>query len=1106
MAYAGLIYSYGDSTAVVSSLNAIAMIFGLGGGSGPHLFSGSLIILAGFIALMFTILTSTVGRKPNYMAFWSFFLLYTVGIQTPMDLTVTDYYNSSPPAVVSNIPTIVGFPASLVSQISVRLADVIATVMENPTNTESFQTGGFVDPLKIIMSLRPDNMTKVNPYFNRSMQNFVADCAVWSVDGSGNSLWDEKMAITAPTLNTYLLNSTALPTTGLTTYFSATNPTGTTMTCDDAQIALNNITLSVGAGQVMDETDLAKLIQKSDSDRPIAITTGTALPTTTEALNNVTLGLTGGSISAQNFMINMIAMQPIADGIYCKDLSSSAFQTCLANAQIITAMEKTRISSAAGASIFAKTAVPMMNILMVLFFLFSPILLIVALMMPHKTLQILGGYIMFAIWTQSWLPAAMVINYIIQMQATTALSQMAATGINGMNVYQYYEILATKIGLASELFAMTPMLTMALLSGSVYGLTQVSGAMNSKTHFDDAALAPGTMHTADVTSIGSKVQVGPNAKMGIMADGNLGNDGTFGQAGPMTISQKESMEAATKAQGQVAYSKGQKAQQALTTTMMSQTSESEKSDYYQSFGEANSRSKSDEATHVHELGMQIGKTLGLGEKEQQKLDGYIGLQLSAGTPLSELLGSGASIIGKAGISRDLSKEQTESINKTMSSSDKDSSNIKEALSKDFKSEKRVSYLSSVGSLMSTTKADAFTSAATEAADATEKHERMSTDSSNIGVGLSTTSDQVAGVMSGSGFGDGNGVKQHLKADYLKMGGSEEKWNAAMAQAQKRRGITHNSVPDQGGMAVEAFIGESRNLGEAGAQAGSSLVASTLGGAFKGSGYIHPQMSGEDNARLAAVHDMASGGTGTVTEMANQQTRGNENIPGSNAKVDKNIGKTTETGRAVTGELSKPAPTPDFNAIVQKNKEEMGLTKEAWGAAYSADTNSRVANGAFKGLVGLGAIGMTAAMAPELAGTAMGGAATAGLAASAVKFGMDGVDKLVPQQNMFNLANSSEKPQPVAGGTTTNIINNNQPSTGKSGGKGATNIKVDPKIDVNSKIDASEIAHGTAQADKMKRENPRDAASPTIISPTPGPGMPTPIAMQPMQTEKPKPPA
>jgi hypothetical protein len=461
MAVSGQIYSFGDIVMVEQSLNAVAAIFKSGAYN-----SGSLIMLAMLIALLSAVFPVVSGGKVNYTSFLVVFLIYFGGIQPKMRLNIEDYYSGAV-ASVDNIPLIVGMPASITSSIGYELGNIIESTMTVPTTSKTFREGGFADPLKIIYSLRPDSIATGNPNWQKSFELYIRDCAKWSPN------WDQQKAQETPSVTTYLLDGTALPVAGVTLYYDAANPNGITKTCQDAQKALN----TEAGGTIITDARLGKIITKANAERPVSIVAGSAMNDLTTAYGSVTAGSPQNS---QQFVVMMLALQPLANGVKCGDPTIGAYQECLQRAELFTAMEKARLDSAAGASIFAKTTVPMMNILLILYYLFSPILLVVAMMMPAKSIQILGGYIMFAISTQAWLPTAMIINFIINMQTTSAIAQVASGGVTVENVHEFYNVLATKIGLASELFASVPLISMALLSGSIYGLTQMAGKMGTQ--------------------------------------------------------------------------------------------------------------------------------------------------------------------------------------------------------------------------------------------------------------------------------------------------------------------------------------------------------------------------------------------------------------------------------------------------------------------------------------------------------------------------------------------------------------------------------------------------------------------------------------------------
>ena len=225
----------------------------------PLFDGGSLMVLVGLIALLSTVLPVIVGGKPNYMALFTVFFIYFVGIQPKLTLTVTDYYsNATTP--VAGVPYIVGVPASLAANISYELSQVISTAMSMPATGTTFAQGGLVDPLKKIYALRPTGkVSSANINFSVSLENFVRDCAVYSPK------WQASLAKTAPGLDTYLLNSTALPVVGTTIFWSWSPDAsaGIIDTCADVQTQLQTAVTTLGAsGSALDDNQIQTLFNQ----------------------------------------------------------------------------------------------------------------------------------------------------------------------------------------------------------------------------------------------------------------------------------------------------------------------------------------------------------------------------------------------------------------------------------------------------------------------------------------------------------------------------------------------------------------------------------------------------------------------------------------------------------------------------------------------------------------------------------------------------------------------------------------------------------------------------------------------------------------------------
>ena len=86
------------------------------------------------------------------------------------------------------------------------------------------------------------------------------------------------------------------------------------------------------------------------------------------------------------------------------------------------------------------------------------------------------------------------------------LAAVAPNGLNPATVPAFYDTLSIKLAVISEMLASVPLISMALLTGSVYGLTQIASNMG-KDHVDEKTVAPNVQETGAVmktASVGSQ--------------------------------------------------------------------------------------------------------------------------------------------------------------------------------------------------------------------------------------------------------------------------------------------------------------------------------------------------------------------------------------------------------------------------------------------------------------------------------------------------------------------------------------------------------------------------------------------------------------------------
>lgn len=472
------VYTMGDIPIFTNVLNGVAMIFKssmFDPGQGASIF-----VLGFMLTILLLIIPATWGGKLNPMPLiFLIFLLYA-GTYPKEPLQVEDIYSGTA-TIVADIPLIISLPASITASVSKKITDVVETAFQT-TNGSYLAMGaeGFVNPLKLMLSLRDPHQTiRTFPYLSQSITEFIKYCA------ATDSTFSTKSLSSSADMIGYL---TKLKVSGVMTYWDVNNPMGQGTSCVDGQTRLGKDT-SV-AKMTAEAENLLKSTTGGDYSKNIT-GAGASIAGLTQSYNSVTSGILGNMQTGQQFMVNAVAMVPTKQGIDCINQPTGPnMSECMGNVIQREALEKQNIDAAAQAGIFTKTMIPAMNILLLLFYAFAPVIIAYAFLAGPHAIKMLAGYLLFGVWTQSWMPVAAIMNYIIQMQTQYAISAFPKTGFTMENYMQFYSILTMKLGMASTLMASIPMITFGLLSGSAMAMTSVAGSMSAKDYTDESKVAP----------------------------------------------------------------------------------------------------------------------------------------------------------------------------------------------------------------------------------------------------------------------------------------------------------------------------------------------------------------------------------------------------------------------------------------------------------------------------------------------------------------------------------------------------------------------------------------------------------------------------------------
>ncbi|TRZ58052.1 MAG: conjugal transfer protein TraG [Rhodocyclaceae bacterium] len=517
------IYTLGDLSTLTAMLNGVAMIFNdpifndggtMGGSLVRLMFMGVLagVVLAGMLNQWRN------GQGSPVVLLTVFVMWMTLGF-TRTTVTVQDLYSGAG-SNVANVPMIVALPGGVFSDIGQVLGEKMQTGFSKvDAQAPTLTTTGFVNPLSYILALRRNMASGMQPFVYNSLRYFASDCVLGS----------DQMAADLYTGNDSLQSVLMDPRyrDGFTTMYTVTEPTGFLAGCGalaDALIdnlnawaalplqrpALNNMLMGgVGNNILQGAAEIGKGVRVSN---------GTSLSGIDET--NVadvlmdTLGRTSaaGVTDAAKISASLAFLPGFADGLQCgtpvPGMSLTDVNTCALMSS--DQDELARITEAARGSGFSRALISSMAVFQSIWIGLSPVVMLAIMGYASRGPAIFGSYLLLGVWIASWLPVAYMINYYIDLSFRQGVAQLAGPGgtFKLAQVYSIYRVAADKISVASDLMGSVPVLTFAILSGSMYALTKAAGtAARAEGINPQAAHMPAAAHMQGLVATTSPYSV-----------------------------------------------------------------------------------------------------------------------------------------------------------------------------------------------------------------------------------------------------------------------------------------------------------------------------------------------------------------------------------------------------------------------------------------------------------------------------------------------------------------------------------------------------------------------------------------------------------------------
>lgn len=460
------IYTISDPVLAGSALTSMAMFFGQDSWVAT-------LIKTGLMISLLLILAQTVVQKGlrldiilvQLIVVWTMFIPKTT-------VQIEQFDNTAPPRVVDNVPYAIAYPAALAGTFSLFMTQKIEQVMVS-VNGDYLSVSGDVHPFAPARVLLSFAKCPTEP-LGCLPQNLVETMRLATRYCAGPTMAKVRFAESNAVL-TDMANT--LTEQGSTVIYDDSNPFvpggggGRAASCAEVSSYLKNyeqyISNSTGTNEITES------LSSLASNANIRNTKSSILPdgrinydTALGMVNKVTGA--DANIDTQS-MINMMTYA-VADSL--KYESSTPIDQPLSIRRDSGLYDWAK-TEAAQSMLVSTTAPKFMDVLFFVFIASTPFVLFVVVANPQSGMKVAASYVLFGLWTQSWIPMMAIITSWYQRD----ILSMPAPKLNAPLTAQYMAALMRQVMTstiaAGNMIQNAPYLMFAILSGSMFAMSNM---------------------------------------------------------------------------------------------------------------------------------------------------------------------------------------------------------------------------------------------------------------------------------------------------------------------------------------------------------------------------------------------------------------------------------------------------------------------------------------------------------------------------------------------------------------------------------------------------------------------------------------------------------
>jgi hypothetical protein len=483
----------GDPQPIAAAFKGLAAFFG--NGNFAHSVMASAMTAAALMGLVMALLASVTTLRFTVGQWFVGTVLAMALFQPSSSVTVKSYFDDTAAMVsprmivIDHVPIGIAYPAGMASMFSKTVSDKFLEWFadtHSDVSASSDGAGGLMSPLKLIMKMNAlYACASDNTVLCSNLREFLQDCPV---EGGMASVMRENAGFYRLMNNSDMAGSTIFYN------YDSGQVLQEARSCRDAGPRIYDAMSQYAAGSgVASKGVLDDLIGKSTASEPGEIDNGeqgasSALQGGLDNLSQKFNDATGADSNA--LMVNLLFCHVVQAGWQATSAKADA---ALVFAKAMSeARAKAASAEAGSSSMFESFMTSAMNLFSFLFVATAPIIILVGIVMGMAGFRVYGSWLLFGVWSQSWLPIANLISFYMMSSFWSRLAEFQSAKMFGcQNIEHFYHQVASVIYTGSSMMASVPIITLSLISGSMVAMSSLAGRATGGGRGVDPGIDPG---------------------------------------------------------------------------------------------------------------------------------------------------------------------------------------------------------------------------------------------------------------------------------------------------------------------------------------------------------------------------------------------------------------------------------------------------------------------------------------------------------------------------------------------------------------------------------------------------------------------------------------